>query len=277
MTRLLGILLLISPLWAVSPNLVQQMQQARALVVKIYEQDFKERYTRINQDMSFSHAMQKEAPTLVKHLQAFVDHIPLLQAFQPKTPKQAQMIQALKALEMYNLFNLLYDSTPEFYCNNHISKCKKMKSPKRVKPFDAKKHTLEFLRGTELAYAPLIEAYHQGLDFSDYLYHLQALQDDDSPSLSMYWMTMDIRADSLDMIKGPKTPALRHYLRILNPSGRTTITWKTLVSWSRILAKIKSMVTEIFWPSRLSVLLGGSRSKIQTRGWLITRRTILPS
>ncbi|MFC3848339.1 hypothetical protein ACFOPX_07415 [Helicobacter baculiformis] len=207
MTRLLGILLFISPLWAVSPNLVQQMQQARTLVVKIYEQDFKERYTRINWDMIFSHAMQKEAPTLVKHLQAFVDHIPFLQVFQPRTPQQAQMIQALKALEMYNLFNLLSDSTPEFYCNNHTSKCKKMKSPKRVKPFDAKKHTLEFLRDIELAYAPLLEAYHQGLDITDYLQMLH----DKSDALIPNWEIMGIRKDHLNMVKGPKTPTLRRY------------------------------------------------------------------
>ncbi|WP_233705839.1 hypothetical protein [Helicobacter felis] len=221
MTRLLSILLLINPLWAVSVDLVQEMQQAHALVVKIYSQDFKERYTRINWGMVFSHAMQKEAPTLVKHLQAFVDHIPLLQAFQPKTSKQAQMIKALKALEMYNIFNLLRDSTPDFYCNNHMSKCKKMKFPKRVKPFDAKKHTLKFLRGTELTYAPLIEAYHQGLDFTDYLYHLQALQDKDDNSSSLFtlWMTMDARADSLDMIKGPKTPVLRHYFEDFKSIG----------------------------------------------------------
>ncbi|WP_240451676.1 hypothetical protein [Helicobacter sp. L8] len=213
MTRLISILLLISPLWAVSTDLIQQMQQARALMVKIYYKAFKERCDRVYaSDMVYSTAMQDKARPLVKHLKAFVDHIPLLQTLQPKTPKQAQMIQALKALEMYNLFILLRDSTPEFYCENHTSKCKKMKFPKRVKPFDAKKHTLKFLRGIELTYTPLIEAYHQGLDFTDYLYHLQALQDkDDALSPEMFWMTMDTRADSLDMIKGPKTPTLRHY------------------------------------------------------------------
>ncbi|WP_120946021.1 hypothetical protein [Helicobacter labacensis] len=207
MTRLIGILLLISPLWAVSTDLIQQMQQARALVVKVYYQDFKARYKRINWDMVFSHAMQREAPALVKHLQTFIDHIPLLQAFQPKTPKQAQMIQALKALEMYNLFILLSDSTPEDYCAMHDAKCRKMKFPKRVKPFDAKKHTLKFLRGIELIYTPLIGAYHQGLDFTDYLQKLYAKSDPLAPN----WAIMGIRKDNLNMVKSPKTPTMRHY------------------------------------------------------------------
>ncbi|CCF80784.1 hypothetical protein [Helicobacter bizzozeronii] len=125
MSRLICTLLLISPLWATSVDLVQ------ALVVKIYYQDFKERYTRINWDMVFSHAMQKEAPALVKHLQAFVNHIPLLQAFQPRNLKQAQMIQALKALEMFNLAALLRDSTPGIDdCNDSPER------PERVKPFN---------------------------------------------------------------------------------------------------------------------------------------------
>ncbi|WP_199765158.1 hypothetical protein [Helicobacter felis] len=89
MTRLISILLLISPLWAVSVDLVQEMQQARALMVKIYYQAFKERCDRVDNGMVYSVAMQKEAPALVKHLKAFVNHIPLLQSFQPKTPQQA--------------------------------------------------------------------------------------------------------------------------------------------------------------------------------------------
>ncbi|GMB93201.1 hypothetical protein NHP200010_09140 [Helicobacter bizzozeronii] len=209
MIRLIGTLLLISPLWAVSVDLVQEMQQARALVVKIYYQDFKERYTRINWDMVFSHAMQKEAPALVKHLQAFIDHIPILQSFQPKTPKQAQMIQALKALEMYNLFILLSDSTPEYYCAMHGAKCRKMKFPKRVKPFDAQQNASKFLKNIELIYAPLLEAYYQGLDFTDYLQMLYAKSDPLAPN----WAIMGIRKDNLNMVKGPKTPTLRRFFQ----------------------------------------------------------------
>ncbi len=207
--RLICILLFISPLWAVSVDLVQEMQQAHASVVKIYYQDFKERYKRINSDMEFSNAMQKEAPTLVKHLQTFINHIPLLQALTPKDPQQAQAIQALKALEMYNLFILLSDSTPEDYCAMHDAKCRKMKFPKRVKPFDANKNTLKFLKGTELMYAPLLKAYHQGLDFTDYLQMLYAKSDPLAPN----WAIMGIRKDNLNMVKGPKTPTLRRFFQ----------------------------------------------------------------
>ncbi|WP_199765396.1 hypothetical protein [Helicobacter felis] len=86
MIRLISTLLFISPLWAVSVDLVQEMQQARALMVKIYYQAFKERCDRVDNGMVYSVAMQREAPALVKHLQAFIDHIPILQSLTPKNP-----------------------------------------------------------------------------------------------------------------------------------------------------------------------------------------------
>ncbi|WP_233711794.1 hypothetical protein [Helicobacter salomonis] len=217
MTRLLGIILLISPLWAIDVNLVQEMQQARALMVKIYYQAFKERCERVESDMLYSNAMQKEAPTLVKHLKAFVNHIPLLQAFQPKTPKQAQMIQALKALEMFNLFTFLRTSIPD------IDDCKNSpERPERVYPFNAQKNALEFLKGIELMYASLLEAYHQGLDITDYLQALQTNLDlpnsntylTPSKYLSVRYLSgMETQEDILNMTKGAKTPTMRHYFK----------------------------------------------------------------
>ncbi|WP_162982662.1 hypothetical protein [Helicobacter vulpis] len=206
MTRLLGILLLISPLWAVSPNLVQEMQQARALMVKIYYQAFKERCDRVDNDMVYSNAMQKGAPSLVKHLQAFVNHIPLLQALTPKDPKQAQVIKALKAFEIFNLAAFLRDSIPD------IDDCRDdPEHPERVAPFNAKKKTLKFLKGIELIYTPLIEAYHQGLDITDYLQTLQANLN--APNLYNYLFHMGTQEDILDMIKGAKTPTMRHFFK----------------------------------------------------------------
>ncbi|WP_233711360.1 hypothetical protein [Helicobacter salomonis] len=203
MTRLLGIILLISPLWAIDVNLVQEMQQARALMVKIYHQAFKERCDRMDNDIVYSNAMQKGAPTLVKHLKAFVNHIPLLQALTPKDPKQAQAIKALKTFEMFNLATLLHDFIPDMECRDD--------SPERVYPFDTKKKTLKFLKGIELIYTPLIEAYHQGLDITDYLQTLQAKLD--SPCLYSYLGDLGTQEDILNMTKGAKTPTMRHFFK----------------------------------------------------------------
>ncbi|CCB79072.1 hypothetical protein HBZC1_00860 [Helicobacter bizzozeronii CIII-1] len=206
MTRLICILLFISPLWAVSVDLVQEMQQARALVVKIYYQDFKERCDRVDNGMVYSHAMQREAPALVKHLKAFVNHIPLLQSFQPKTPQQARAIQALKALEMFNLAALLRDSTPGIDdCNDSPE------HPERVKPFNAKKNASKFLKNIEVIYAPLLEAYYQGLDMADYLQALHAKFD--PLFLYNYWSNMQTQEDILNMTKGAKTPTMRHFFK----------------------------------------------------------------
>ncbi|WP_199770047.1 hypothetical protein [Helicobacter felis] len=211
MIRLISTLLFISPLWAVSVDLIQEMRQARALMVKIYYQAFKERCYRVDSDMLYSNAMQKGAPTLVKHLKAFIDHIPLLQAFQPKTPKQAQMIQALKALEMFNLFSFLHTSIPD------IDDCKNSPEyPERVKPFNAQQNALKFLKNIELIYASLLEAYHQGLDFTDYLQALHANFDLPYPPgyLSYRYLSgIETQEDILNMTKGAKTPPMRHYFK----------------------------------------------------------------
>ncbi|WP_233711291.1 hypothetical protein [Helicobacter salomonis] len=209
MIRFICILLCISPLWATSVDLVQEMQQARALMVKIYYQAFKERCNRMDNDMVYSNAMQDRAPTLVKHLKAFVNHIPLLQALQPKTPKQAQMIQALKALEMFNLAALLHDFIPDMECRDD--------SPERVYPFNAQKSALEFLKGIELIYTPLLEAYHQGLDITDYLKTLQANLD--APNLYNYLFHLGTQEDILNMTKGAKTPPMRHYFKDFKSIG----------------------------------------------------------
>ncbi|WP_104733427.1 hypothetical protein [Helicobacter felis] len=211
MFRLISTLLFISPLWAVSVDLVQEMRQARALMVKIYYQAFKERCYRVDSDMLYSNAMQKEAPTLVKHLKAFVNHIPLLQALTPKTPKQAQMIKALKALEMFNLFSFLRTSIPD------IDDCKDSpEHPERVKPFNAKKNASKFLKNVELIYASLLEAYHQDLDITDYLQALHANFDLPYPPgyLSYRYLSgMETQEDILNMTKGAKTPTMRHYFK----------------------------------------------------------------
>ncbi|WP_233711809.1 hypothetical protein [Helicobacter salomonis] len=209
MIRFICILLCISPLWAIDVNLVQEMQQARALMVKIYHQAFKERCDRMDNDIVYSNAMQKGAPTLVKHLKAFVNHIPLLQALTPKDPKQAQAIKALKTFEMFNLATLLHDFIPDMECRDD--------SPERVYPFDTKKKTLKFLKGIELIYTPLIEAYHQGLDITDYLQTLQAKLD--SPCLYSYLGDLGTQEDILNMTKGAKTPTMRHFFKDFKSIG----------------------------------------------------------
>ncbi|WP_233710543.1 hypothetical protein, partial [Helicobacter salomonis] len=157
----------------------------------------------MDNDIVYSNAMQKGAPTLVKHLKAFVNHIPLLQALTPKDPKQAQAIKALKTFEMFNLATLLHDFIPDMECRDD--------SPERVYPFDTKKKTLKFLKGIELIYTPLIEAYHQGLDITDYLQTLQAKLD--SPCLYSYLGDLGTQEDILNMTKGAKTPTMRHFFK----------------------------------------------------------------
>ncbi|WP_233705235.1 hypothetical protein [Helicobacter bizzozeronii] len=165
MTRLIGILLLISPLWAVSVDLIQEMQQARALMANMYQKAIQEKKDYGCNWHLYLNALKKDISPLLEHLQAFINHTPLLQTLQPKTPKQAKAIKALKAFEMLQLFKFLRASIPDIDCYQN--------STLALKPFETEQNTQDFLKGLALIYAPLIEAYHQGLDITDYLQGLQ--------------------------------------------------------------------------------------------------------
>ncbi|WP_285657243.1 hypothetical protein, partial [Helicobacter bizzozeronii] len=159
------ILLLISPLWAVSVDLIQEMQQARALMANMYQRAIQEKKDHDCNWHLYLDALKKDITPLLEHLQAFINHTPLLQALQPKDPKQAQVIKALKAFEMLQLFKFLRASIPDIDCYQN--------STPALKPFETEQNTQDFLKGLALIYAPLIEAYHQGLDITDYLQGLQ--------------------------------------------------------------------------------------------------------